>query len=358
MIASVPSKARAFHTTAADSIFRILCAVHGLDNSIGMLKHFRWLMWLVTFPSMPVVIPLYFFHLNGKARAGGLADLASASGGLLYVCTNCYFLVKLHANRHIVQSLVQAQGRSPIYVFLPLCASSPFIVICFRRMLKATSLWIAVGHGCSILLETTFMTFFMLYFHIVGNLLDRHRKLSASTSEVGVNVDDVVFEKWDIREKTQMVNSVFAYVLALHYLQFFEVFLYECSSFFEPKMDIVERALQLPNFVLFVLELFHTARQGSMLAAHCSNSEREFWRRFRNRLNENTCHLPLSEILDILRFRKQSDALRVACFDSSIGNYFGFLSTAITWAAVILQFDYKVVHEIQSLAKNSAGNAT
>lgn len=41
---------------------------------------------------------------------------------------------------------------------------------------------------------------------------------------------------------------------------------------------------------------------------------------------------------------------RVACFSLALGNFFMFLSTTVTYVAVVLQFDYKVVRAITKLA--------
>lgn len=234
-------------------------------------------------------------------------------------------------------------------VFTPLFASFPFLILILHYASLAKTAPMTIGHGCTVLYEISEVTFFMVYFHAAESVLRRQRDLVILCADPNSRLDLIRREKWEIRALTAKINSLFAVALSMHHLQLFISTIYFFATFVGGNTCMVDESLLLWSLTLFCIELFRCSQKSSSLARACSDAERNFSKRFLSDRNSLNCYR--LEIVDTLSHRVQSDSFRIGCFSASVRGFSRFLLTVVTCAAVVLQFDYKVVYEIQMSPK-------
>lgn len=174
-----------------------------------------------------------------------------------------------------IQSLLRTNGRGFHEVIFPALCSVSYLEPLFRKLATKNDL---ISIGASILFihcESAFVGLFIICTEIVMKLTHRNQELLHLVRS-GRDLLDLIAVKWEIRDAITKTNSVFANVLAVHYVGFFMGVIYYIAMLVQ---DMGELELFL-NAISIVAKLLDAARRSSILTALSLETEFHLRKRF------------------------------------------------------------------------------
>lgn len=341
--------------TRGDVIFELSLAAFGVPVGIGSRGRLRCLSLLFCSASL-ITVPLggpYSIYKEVSeciSTTMGLADLVAAIGTIWYTIISIYSSFVLLRRGRKIEPLFRQNGRRFAEMIVFIIFFAQIMISHVAYMLgDRTYLYIVETAGFA-RLTVNFLIVDVTYFDAVQALLERLRLLHDESRRSVLDWRYLVGEKWKIRDRIDLINSLFADLLSGFYIYVFlwAAFVWTAVIKNAPAHRIV--FLMSTPFFMYSITLFVLAQQASAVKSQCEKTEAGLMRRLQE---DPKLHDADIGSMEHLRFREDWDSLRIGCFNHGEGNFLRFLSMVATSIAVMLQFDYVVVRTIQDLARRS-----
>lgn len=202
----------------------------------------------------------------------------------------------------------------------------------------------------TLIADMTLLDYFYLYDDAVSNILELQAdlQLSMETSSIPMESNHRS-RKWLIRKHIRRVNKLFAFPLATFFSVLLPVVFFTFTQFFDHRLNPSESALVLVDQGCYLIQMFGIARKGSLvrsrgvdlegfLAQQSSPARFAFHSR--------------AEVSSVFGMREEWDAMQILGFSLDVPNFFRYLGFCISFVAVVLQFDYRVVRAMNNLGRN------
>lgn len=338
-------------TTHCDSFFQAICQARGLQS--GNNKK-RWLRFAVAiFWSLIHLIGIGIFSRSTFGRLPGydyeslsyFTKVASVSLSLgTELCSAIQFLT-MHDE---IGAALRRSGRRFQDFWVNFLTSFTLLALKFVHF--------SLYDTKTLPLETYFRLsefsrscFFMIYTDILINLENVQREISALADNMATNDEEILRRKWELRQRIQKVNDMFAWFLALHHLQIFLSASRGVIHFLEPAYSYLDRATIITRNIAVILQLFDLARRSSTFKRLCQDIEPKF----SAGIQENAVNRDDTKQMQVvMRFHEDLDTLRNGCFALGAEDFMSFTLWSATCAAVVLQFDFLIVRALNSLGES------
>lgn len=249
------------------------------------------------------------------------------------------------------ESILRKHGRSLGQVIPKMVCLSLYIAFDAKTILKSTE-WVRTFEGIFMMIsDSTLTSFYLLYDDAACNILDYQARLALSVKTSLHSDENYVFsQKWRLRRLMEKVNRLFAWPLSTFFSVLFLVILHTSARFLESNPDQWDTMLFIACELCDPIQMYALASKGSAIGAQ--NAKLESY------LLEHTSVATFdsqirARLLPVFRVREEWDVLQVAGFTLNLPNFLRYLGFCVSFVAVILQFDYKVVRAINDLSGKS-----
>lgn len=335
--------------TISDVAFRILCALNGLLFRLSRSRSKRVLsfaMWFALF--VPWFSWLYFFvylrAFTGNERVP-IIRIVAAPNVIVHSIACLYWRLLFILRNHDFELVLQERGRCFRDVAVPSFSVALNVVMYIHRFITVTQYSLRILVASNSVFNLNMMIFLVVYDDAINNLLKTQVSLNSWTQATSsMDMIEILSLRDRIRKSIKKVNKLFALPLAVFCSQMLMVVLYIFTEWLGHGFTSRE-ALLVVCGVYFIFQFFLLARKGSNLVANCTKLEYDVRKRITDCSSPNVAHF-----LHRLRFREEWDTLQVGCFALGIPNLLKFLLFCVTCAAVVLQFDHRVVTTVNRLS--------
>lgn len=188
----------------------------------------------------------------------------------------------------------------------------------------------------------------VLYLEALSILKMRAQKLLQTLADAPCRCEDIVREKWLIRDSIETLNANFAALLTLYYFQtsMGNIVLVSCfvtSTWLS--LGIIFSACQASLY----LAIYTMVKGSSELAASLYQIEVSVLRLMTGPKASSRWCSPFQ--WRVLHYDETLESPKIAWFRHSQATFVSFLVTNFTCLAVVMQFDYKVVRVVNDLAE-------
>lgn len=344
-------------STYGDVIFQLLLAAFGLHAGTTPWTWLRRVVSALGLASL-IFVPfgspyaIYEREFGNHTTSASLSDTVVELGLISFTVVTIYSTFLLRRRGETIEPLLQCGGRpfSSVIVFL-LYISQILIMDTIFIADHESSLRILQELGFA-RMDLVFVIIAMIYHDAVQALVVRLRQLRRVSRQPVINWMNLVSEKWKIRDRIDVINSLFSGLLASFYLHVFLSATFLWAGGINNFASYSRVCLLSMNFCCFTSALFMLARKASAVRSECETTEATLMRR----LQEECLDLDLTP-MEHLRFREDFDSLRVGCFGHHQANFLRFSSVVVTSIAVVLQFDYVVIRTLNTLSNQvESGN--
>lgn len=339
--------------SVSDKVFSLVCVLNGLFTQTSRsqrLKVIASVMWFLM-----AVLWLYWLAclLHHDVLAAeeqvNLMSMVFVFNSVYYSISCLCLRLSFITRNEDFKFILKKRGRKfHDLAHIVVCASS-IQVLHVHRFIEARDDFARLHEVVFFFYDMIMMSFFLLYNDAINNILEAQLELkNFAKSTLFREIDNILSEKWKIRNQVKKVNELFATPLVVYYSQLLMVVLFTFKQAVGTQYTSVETAILVVCQCSYLFQLFSVARKGSALAAHGFRLEIRFLK-----LVPDQTAFEHASILTVLRFREEWDVLQVACFTLSISSFLRFLASCVTCIAVVLQFDSKVVGTINRLSAAS-----
>lgn len=333
-------------------VLRLAGSFHGLEIGFPKIRILGLFFWSLAAATYPFTVLLYFYYTTFQTRDQvGLSDITSAFGAFNFMLSTLASIFTFIVNHKSVERLLAIDASSAVNVFVPLLCGIPFFLTCMSIISRTDEIVIFVGYVNYVTFDASMTIFFVLYMNVNSSVLGQLERLYQVTQKDNYSWNFLMREKLRIRQEIRVINSIFALPLALHYVQLFIGVIFDFAATMGHSMHPYEKSILMGSLFTYLVTLLRAAHMGSQITSKCLDTEFHLMTlAVHTTASRDTTER--SEAINVLRFRGEWDALKVACFESSLENFIKYLSAMVTCVAVVLQFDYKVVRFITNLAKS------
>lgn len=336
--------------TRADLVFRSLCATSGIHTGFRRRRRLVFAtvsFWVVLFivGTFPDLIEITV----GNVKLHSLSELTSFASRNVYFGTGLYAIIRFAVSQDRLEPMLQRGGRRCRDVSLFLLSTVPNLVLSFRRLVETddgnAELLLIKLQG--MMYQLPYVTFLIMFNDVICGLRNRQASLLSLTRQPEAHRLEIMTEKWKIRSDVKIANEFFRIPMALYYAQVSLAIVFAVSELIKSDYSALHNVFLLLFLFSFLLQLLKIIISGSRLTDECHEIEQRCLKGLQSPAADREC---LKEIFKVVRFREDWDALQVGYSSMSLMNFFAFLVTSVTCAAVILQFDHLVVRKITQLS--------
>lgn len=188
---------------------------------------------------------------------------------------------------------------------------------------------------------------FVIYNDVVEGVRWNLNELGAEMASAAIDETNSLRGRWEIRDQIQKINSIFAVSISLYYFQSFLAAIFISAGVILGGSKYSLGTVTLLTFCCHVLALYLMASNASDVDFSAGKLQCDVLRRLS--LNADSAVYD-TLLVNTFHFREDWDSLRVGCFAHSLRSLGGFVAAVTTNAAVVLQFDYRVVRTISDAA--------
>lgn len=339
--------------TKADKVFRGLCAADGLRLGLERnicLKIMCFAGWLVTTivscGAVAYYVPGRLALEKEKVSLTVSVNLINSILTLIFAwCWKLSFML----NNDSFDYVLQVSGRRLRDIFPLLLCLCPYLILNFVAISQFADRSLQLGRIVFVLYDFSRMNFLMLYNDALIKILkiQIELKVSIATPMTATSRDEISSRKWLIRDLITKVNDLFALPLIMFYLHFLTMVVCFFCDFFGQSSELNELSVIMASVLCDIFQALSLVNKCSTVAAH--NAELEGYV-FKQTLSKDGDELVDADFLAVFRLREECDFLRVASFTIDIRSFLKYLTFCVTLVAIVLQFDYKVVRYVKTLA--------
>lgn len=338
--------------SCADRVFRLLLAFFGLHAGKTPPRWFQILssiFLLIVLPCFFLDGPLFLYAriASQKTTRPSLSEITALSSVISYSVCSCYVVLLLKLKRGEIEPLLQRNQRTFFDVL-------PFLLLMLPEFVANVSGVVNDGRILMVIVTVTLMLqyfsmviFFMVYQDITASLTRDLAGLRLAMTVSTTKLDDLIADRWEIRDKIHTTNALFALPLSLFYLQIFSTTVYVAAEVILQSFGYCLESILSLSYSCFLLKVSILAHRSSNVRIASRDIERELLEKSRKIATIGSIDPIAARTFE---FRNEWDSLRVGCFDHTLPNFWRFISVLTTCVAVVLQFDYRVVRMIADLA--------
>lgn len=325
--------------TKCDLFFRFVCAAAGLQIGSEINRFRRYAVAAVWFVihCVGVYVRLYFVRSEyRKADIKSFSYFIELSSSASYTAVVCFSLVRFMRVRDETNSLFQRGGRNFRELIVQLSCHVSYLLPNIQNMINASDAFTQLEVVYDILLDFSLMCFFVIFNDAVLSLRKFQSETLSLMEHCRVNRQKILDRRWEYRRRIREINSIYAWSLAVNYVGIFTSSVSAADGFISGTNKGFFSMLPLLGAVCFVIQLLDLARKGAMLQSQCFQIEKAF---LENAAGVQGFH----EMLPVLRFHQEWDALRIGCSTLRTEDFLNFVITNLTCTAVTLQFDFHII---------------
>lgn len=335
--------------TPTDLIFRALCAIYGIRSQ----RYIRITIVVlhVTLVAVILVMSCEAFGLppfSKSEKQRSLSEFANIGSNFFTTATLIFFFgqIAFHVDRWGL--LLRTHGRN-VKDFAALALwTVPSAIIMIHDIADTcedSAFWFDVFDKLNYF---HFVSWMALSLDIIYQLQKRQADIVSLMDQLGDNCSRIMAEKWALRAQIKKANGFIRVIMVAYEVQFF-AWLVFATAYVVEGTGTTFNAMALVLYVVCThLQLFKIVMEGSNLLQGCLEGEEKLLKLHQDKHVDQVC---LQKVLSVVRVSEDWDALQVG-FSPMKGSHFGsFLVTSFTCAAVVLQFDHRVVGMLDQLSR-------
>lgn len=197
----------------------------------------------------------------------------------------------------------------------------------------------------------------LVYVEVLSVLEDQCKFLLSSSKGNHSKPNNLVLQKWMIRDAITTLNRIFAFPLVLAYAQFVMGTIILINQFIAGKV-LTLLWFYASSLLCFLAITYLMVCKCTRISDLLVEVERQVLRQLGSYHSLNgmpfsitkSPHTYSSYQWKILCFDEKWDSIRIGCFVHGEQTFASFLATCLTCVAVIMQFDFKVISAVNKLA--------
>lgn len=340
----------------------VICLMFGFDisNSAPSWRP-RFLRWLSIVLYGLSLYPTVASTIARMSRGMSLGRLAA----VVHLCSSTVIMAliirMLHFKRAILLTLFEGRPKRPwAERFIIILLRLPVIVYIALRTFEVAwdGRWLlAVNYVAHTYRLLSGILPLLIYLEILTILENWALSLVTSVETRYARLDHLAKKKWFIRDKVDDLNTLFSFLLIAIHLQFSAEVVLGTGSLVLMDQSVIASFTSMGQLGTLPIIYILVCRSEKLINA-LIEVERVAFRRLGEVSGFNgTLHIISSSHnspaiqWQVLRFDSNLDAPTVGCFVLCQETFMGFLLTGLTCLAVVMQFDFKVVWAIQTLAE-------
>lgn len=336
----------------ADVTLRFLCAFHGLQTGFPRVRRLSFVLWFVCVVTSPLTTWIYFYLTVYLATQHvSLSSITTTIAAFNFLLGTLFTIFVFIVKHDAIEKLLKSHVRDATDVFIPLACCVPSLTMYVSSLIRMNDVAVLIAYPNFMIFTISMTIHLMVHLNLINNVLQKLKRLHVSLGRAGGDWSSVALEKLRIRKDLQTINSLFALPLSMHFIQFYAAVLFNSAAMMGSTMRSYEDYLLLISGATPTVNLLLVACKGSRVVSQFLEIENLALSLSvtANTVSRNGKQL---EAMNIFRFREEWDTVQALCFTLNIGGFLKFMLTVFTCTAVILQFDYKVVRSITSLAES------
>lgn len=258
------------------------------------------------------------------------------------------FSVKI--NREMLEPMLRKNGRRLGDIGVPISCAFLHLAWLLYSELKHLAAFSVIAVLWSIVLNLSKTAFFLIYLDLTASLTGKQENLMESVRTISPNFDVLAAKKWEIRDRIRNMNSTFAQILPLIYLEGFLVVISFLGFAISRELPPVRLIFILITMLKDMALLFWMARECSKFHATCMQTDQLLLRGIRRK---KMCRSCFSDLSAVLKFNECWDVLKSGCFTHSVENFMKYLATGLTCVAIALPIDFKVMRALNALSSHA-----
>ena len=343
---------QASRLTKVDHFFRFACLIFGIQTNFTQsvcIERLAWVLWSFELVFFSFSIAVYYYLCFGSAKADqrmSFVDMSMSLNILISIVNALSAVFSVMREHDKLEALLQRHGRSFRDIIAPLLG---LIVELTGSALNFTGPLANLPATAYMITDVLRAVFFMIYTDIIRGL-SRSQEQALKLLSTPCGFKDAIAEKWSIRNRINVVNSIFGRTLPAYYLLSSTIAIFTVSRAImtSDPLSPLHAVLMVITLLSLMFQLFVLAYRSDALKRQSLEIEYDLLKRIRPHSDQNS---RLLELLVVFRFRDDWDNLQIGCFVHDLGNYVKFLASLVTFIAVILQFDYRVVRDFSTMTK-------
>ena len=342
----VPTKLP-FRNRLTDVIFRFVCACNGLKTGYPKVRCLSLFLWFIVAMIFPYIVVNDFWSMPSR-RNVSFSDIIRVIGVLNFMVSTYSLMFAVMVKHESVEKLLQGGERDAGDTFKYCLCIFVFLLWTGYSSTKITDLTWAPGHSIFLSFDLLSTSFVMIYLDVLRKIRVQLEKLASLTRREKIDWDAVISEKMLVRDQIQTINTLFARPLATTYMQAFVIIFAVFVTVTIEETPLYEKVLQCSCIVIFIAEQLVTTVRASRIEALCLETEFQLQNLSARNFRQRRC--AQRDLIAVFRYREEWDGLKAGCYNLGTGGYLRLLSTMITCAAVVLQFDQKTLRALGELA--------
>ena len=344
-----------FHDKCDDCTFNVLLWVSGIQNKTTNFVRFRQFLWLAFLVSAAIIYTEIFVRSSDPLSPLRLSSAVSIFNPLL---SSACVTVLLWQRRGILNFIQErATRRSPLNFITLISVVLPTVVY-YAIYVTSEPTTDNMKESCiNMIFLIPHATFFLSYFDSLRCIEDQLRELHRLCQGPLLERPGLLVMKESIRKQVETLNSLFAYALAVHFVQIATVLFYVTATEISVDRPSWLLALSLTVTIMTAISVVTLAVwRASQVTTQCRST---FSHLIIVRAKENSPNrlITLSTLIEDFRYDQDRDCPRVASWPLTPETLIGFFLGAASFGAIVLQFDYKIVSLVNDLAALSARNS-
>lgn len=246
-----------------------------------------------------------------------------------------------------IKPLLRKSGRKFNEVVLFMILMLPIFVSRTLWIIQNNRLVTLLGNFHFLMQYVTMVTALVVYEDMACNLVRSHMRIRDATRAATLNWKALIAAKWKTRDQTRKINALYARPFVVFYSNMFLSTVYIAAELILRNLKPWILVFASLNHVCFMIQILLLAYKASAVRCMCEETERELLRRLSETVSVEYVD---SATVESFRFHEDWDSLRVGSFPHHLSSFWRFISVVTTCAAVVLQFDYRVVRAINDLS--------
>lgn len=342
-------------TSAADLMCQFLYRCLGLHSGFPKKRRFQrvtFVAWVLVHLAGFWSICVYWQGQLSDSGTRSLSDFSIFGHDCIFIGAVVFVNFKIMLNHDEIESLVRRNGRGTGELFLQLMYGLPFALVCLRRGLTEPDAGIELKEAYFALLEFSAAVFFLACSDMILNLKTIHEDILALASNTDANQDEILTLKWKSRDCLRRINELFSRIWGAYAMLMYSTAVFVVVEMVCGRLSLFDKTVTLSGDIFSSFRLYRLAEGSSSLKDSCLKVERMILSKYqKNEIRRDTS----KKLLPTMAYREDWDILLSGCFHLESRGFLSFLATSVTCMAVVLQFDYHILQNLQEVtAKTSA----
>lgn len=327
--------------SATDVLFRIMCAIHGVHTGFEknrLLQGFTVLFWFASqvFSSLPTQIETLREDFATSQKGEVVYKFVDFMQSFVFTATILYSIIRFVMCHDEFEAMLQRDRRHFRDVALHIFCNTVFLAAYVAFLAKSDSIGSVLSATLYSFLQIPCLSFFLMYNDAIYGLHSRQENILSLTTNIRAHRQKIMAEKRDLRRLIKRANKFFRFPMTSYYALNFIWMVFSVVKVAKINYSYYETLSLFLCQVSFLIQLFKIVADSSSLNDKCRDTEQKLLEQLQDTATQDKeC---LKELLLVVRFRKDWDALQVGYTSMRNSHFLNFVITNVTCTAVVLQF--------------------